>query len=286
MEAKTFVIEKTYDAPVVNVWKAITQRELLKLWYFDMPGFKPEVGCEFSFEANGACEKPNVHLCKVMEVVKNKRLVYTWRYEGHPGDSLVTFELFGEGDQTRLKLTHSGLDTFADELRQKKNFAGSWEWLLGESLMNRLDFSCSFTAEATPAAAFDVVNRVTEWWTENIDGSTKNLGDVFTVDFGKTFLTMKIVESVPGQRVVWEVVDCFIHFVNDNKEWQGTHLVWEILPEGGMTQVRLTHQGLVPQVECYDNCVQGWTFYVKTSIYDLLTKGKGEPQKKREAVTA
>lgn len=152
--------------------------------------------------------------------------------------------------------------------------------------MNQLDFSCSFIAEVTPAAAFSAINRVTEWWTENIEGNTKNLGDVFTIDFGKTFLTMTIVESVPNQRVVWEVTDCFIHFVADNKEWKDTRLVWEILPEGGSTQVRLTHEGLVPQVECYDNCVQGWTFYVKTSIYDLLTKGKGEPQKKREAETA
>lgn len=141
MEAKSFVIEKTYDAPVVNVWKAITQREYLKLWYFDMPGFRPEVGCEFSFEATGACEKPNVHVCKVTEVVKNKKLVYTWAYEGHPGNSLVTFELFGEGERTKLKLTHSGLETFAEELRAKKDFAGSWEWLLGKSLPEFMSLS-------------------------------------------------------------------------------------------------------------------------------------------------
>src|ERR1700738_4962904 len=92
-----FIIERVYEAPASNVWKAITQPELLKQWYFDVPEFKPEPGFEFSFEGSGSCERPNTHLCRVTEVIAGKKLSYTWRYEGYEGDSLVTFELFAEG---------------------------------------------------------------------------------------------------------------------------------------------------------------------------------------------
>lgn len=129
-----FVIERIYAAPVALVWRAITNREDMAKWYFNMQEFKPEVGLEFQFsvEHNG---KTFVHLCRVTEVVTGKKIAYTWRYAGHPGDSLVTFELFDEGGKTRLKLTHAGLETFpptADFSRE--NFARGWTSLIGDSL--------------------------------------------------------------------------------------------------------------------------------------------------------
>jgi len=137
MKDTPFVIEQTYAAPVDLVWKALTDKDQMKQWYFDVSAFKPVVGFEFHFEA-GDDKTKYLHLCKVLEVVTGKKLAYSWRYDGYPGDSVVTFELFAEGDKTRLKLTHTGLETFpADNPAFKKeNFAKGWTSITGKSLKN------------------------------------------------------------------------------------------------------------------------------------------------------
>ncbi len=135
MKNEPFVIERTYNAPVEKVWKAITDKEDMKQWYFDIAEFKPEVGFEFQFEG-GKDDKCYLHLCKITEVIPRKKLQYSWRYDGYEGNSFVTFELFAEGDKTRLKLTHEGLETFpiSNPDFAKENFVEGWTYLIGTSL--------------------------------------------------------------------------------------------------------------------------------------------------------
>jgi uncharacterized protein YndB with AHSA1/START domain len=135
MKNEPFVIERTYNAPVARVWKAITNVDDMKQWYFDLPEFKAEVGNEFTFEG-GTKTTTYLHLCKVMEVVKEKRLSYSWRYDGYEGDSLVTFELFPEGNKTRVKLTHAGLETFSvsNPDLAKENFVKGWTGFIDKKL--------------------------------------------------------------------------------------------------------------------------------------------------------
>jgi uncharacterized protein YndB with AHSA1/START domain len=128
------ILERTYNAPAATVWSALTDTAQMKQWYFDVQNFAPVVGQEFSFLA-GNDGKKWLHLCKVKEVVPGKKIAYTWRYDGHPGDSLVSFELFDEGDKTRMKLTHAGLDTFPAIADFKKdNFMGGWSYFAGTGL--------------------------------------------------------------------------------------------------------------------------------------------------------
>lgn len=133
-----FVIERTFNAPAALVWRALTNKEDMARWYFDLPGFKAEAGCEFEFVVQHEGNTYH-HLCKVTEVIPQTKISYTWRYKGYEGDSLVTFELFDEGGKTKLKLTHSGLETFP-KLPQfaRKNFVGGWTHLVGTSLPNFL----------------------------------------------------------------------------------------------------------------------------------------------------
>jgi uncharacterized protein YndB with AHSA1/START domain len=134
MKNEPFIIERTFNAPVDKVWKAITDKEQMKQWYFDLAEFKPEVGFEFQF-TGGTEENKYLHLCKITEVVPNKKLTHSWRYDGYEGNSFVTFELFAEGDKTRLKLTHAGLETFpANKDFAKENFAAGWTHIIGTSL--------------------------------------------------------------------------------------------------------------------------------------------------------
>ena len=135
MDSQSIVIEKTIDAPVASVWTAITNKDEMKQWYFDLKEFKPEPGFEFSF-TGGTETKSYLHHCKIMEVVPGKKISYTWRYEGEPGNTLVTFELIPDGNKTRVKLTHSGFETFTsgNPDLDKKNFVQGWNEILGTSL--------------------------------------------------------------------------------------------------------------------------------------------------------
>ena len=139
MANEPFVIERTLNAPVETVWKAITDKNEMKQWYFDLREFKPEIGFEFQFEG-GTENKKYLHLCKVTEIVPQKRLTYSWRYDGYEGNSYVTFELFSEGEKTRLKLTHAGLETFpANPDFAKENFVAGWNHIIGKSLPEYLE---------------------------------------------------------------------------------------------------------------------------------------------------
>jgi len=140
MTHQPFVIERTFHAPVSKVWNAITDPDQMKQWLFDMRNFKPEAGTEFSFVGTDHDCRDWIHLCKVTEVVPQQKLAYTWRYEGIEGDSLVTWELFEEGDLTRLKLTHSGLETFPPlKSFARENFAEGWTQLIGSLLPQYLE---------------------------------------------------------------------------------------------------------------------------------------------------
>lgn len=172
METIPFAIERVFDAPVALVWRAITTPEDMGRWYFDMQNFKPEVGCEFSFVVE---HEGNVHdhRCQVTEVIPQRKIAYTWRYHGHAGNSLVTFELFADGGKTKLKLTHEGLETFPKLPRfARKNFARGWTWLIGSELP---DFVEHFDREIFIAREFNAPRElvweamtnpkhVVNWW--------------------------------------------------------------------------------------------------------------------------
>ncbi len=123
--AEAVVIERSFNTSVARVWKALTDVEEMRRWYFDLKEFKPEVGFEFEFTVEHEGMKYH-HLCKITEVIPQKK---------HQGDSLVTFELFAEGDKTRLRLTHQGLETFPKTPGfARKNFVEGWTQLIGSSL--------------------------------------------------------------------------------------------------------------------------------------------------------
>ncbi len=135
MKQEPFVIERTYNAPVSKVWKAITDKDQMKQWYFDIAAFKPEPGFAFSFTGQGSKGEDYVHLCEVKEVIPNRKLSYSWRYRGYEGSSVVTFELFEEAGKTRLKLTHEGLESFPKHPDfAVESFTKGWTELIGKHL--------------------------------------------------------------------------------------------------------------------------------------------------------
>ncbi len=140
METTPFVIERTYNAPAAKVWKAITDKNEMKQWYFDLAEFKPEVGFEFRFYSGKDPNAPYLHICRITEVEVGKKLTHSWRYDGYPGDSFVSFELFDEGNKTRLRLSHNKIETLGDNPDfAKHNFAAGWTQIIGTNLEEYLE---------------------------------------------------------------------------------------------------------------------------------------------------
>jgi uncharacterized protein YndB with AHSA1/START domain len=140
MKQEPIIIERIFNAPIADVWKAITQKELMKEWYFDLAAFKPEVGFTFQFTGGPSPERQYLHVCEITEVVPERKLKHSWRYDGFAGISFVTFELFEEGNTTRLVLTHEGLETFPADNPDfaKSNFVEGWTHIIHTSLENFL----------------------------------------------------------------------------------------------------------------------------------------------------
>lgn len=168
MNKKIVVIERIYEATIEKVWEALTNKDQMKQWYFDVSDFKAEVGFEFQFSAENE-GKIYLHKCKVVEAKPITKIAYTWSYEGYEGQSLVTFELFSEDEnKTRLKLTHSGTDSFLSHHDfEKADFNEGWESILGQSLRNFVEtdsFNKSICIRASLKNIWDIVLNPNNQW--------------------------------------------------------------------------------------------------------------------------
>lgn len=136
MASNPIVIEEHFATSLEKVWLAITDRDAMKQWYFDFQEFRTEVGFEFRFWGGPAEDRQYLHLCRITEVSPEKKLAYIWSYNGYEGNTLVSFELYEEGDQTKLKLTHEGIETFpaSEPEFARQNFVLGWTWLICTSL--------------------------------------------------------------------------------------------------------------------------------------------------------
>jgi hypothetical protein len=147
--------------------------------------------------------------------------------------------------------------------------------------MKDQNFSTSFTVDQTPEEAFAAINNVRGWWSEEIEGGTAKLGDEFTYHYKDVHsCKMKLSEVTPGKKVVWHVLDNRFNFTKDKTEWKGTNIIFEISKKGNKTEVRFTHQGLVPEYECFDLCSNAWGSYLNGSLKSLIVTGKGKPNAK------
>lgn len=142
--------------------------------------------------------------------------------------------------------------------------------------MQGQDFTSTFTVEQSPADVFAAINDVRRWWTGDIEGESQAVGDECSYRYpGAHFSRQRVSELVPGEKVVWQVTDSLLEGPDDPREWTGTEIPFEIIPEGDRTELRFSHRGLVPAFECYGACSGAWGFYINGSLKHLITTGEG-----------
>jgi len=136
IENQVIVVERLFNVRSSQVWKAITDKDEMKKWYFDLIDFKAEVGFKFQFSGGPSPELQYLHLCEITEVIPEKKITYSWSYDGYPGKSFVTFELFEQENKTLLRLTHKGIETFPEENTDFAihNFDEGWNYFVHTAL--------------------------------------------------------------------------------------------------------------------------------------------------------
>ncbi|MFT3912070.1 MAG: SRPBCC domain-containing protein [Ferruginibacter sp.] len=152
--------------------------------------------------------------------------------------------------------------------------------------MENKSFSTTISVDQSPEAVFNAVTNVRGWWSEEVTGNTAKLNDEFNYHYQDVHrCKMRLIEVIPGKKVVWLVLDNYFSFTKDQTEWTGDKIIFEITQQDTKTQLRFTHEGLVPEYECYSACYNGWTQYIEHSLFDLITTGKGKPNASDKAYT-
>lgn len=135
-------------------------------------------------------------------------------------------------------------------------------------------FTTQFAITQRPQTVFEAICNPRSWWSGEISGSSHRLGDIFTYRYKDLhFSRQQVAELVPFQRVAWKVLEADLAFVADRREWTGTTITFDIAERAGQTELVFSHLGLVPQVECFDTCVDAWTALIQGSLREVIETG-------------
>ena len=139
------------------------------------------------------------------------------------------------------------------------------------------NYTFSFTTSKSAKDVFDLLLNIKKWWSgiyeETITGNSQKIGDEFSFSAGTGmhFSKQKLAELIPNQKIVWLVTESNLSFLENPKEWENTKLVFDISEKGNETQVTFTHEGLEPEIECYDGCSNAWTQYLQNLENKLIS---------------
>ncbi len=293
----TFTVEQSPS----QVFEAITNPR--GWWSEAIVGNTTQIGDEFGYQYE------DLHRCKMrlVELVPNQKVVWLvleneFKFTQDKTEWIgnhISFEITQIGEQTQVDFTQMGLvpayecyaicsDAWTNYIQNSlrrlietgtglPNGKGKPR-TANELKKNAQDYHIQIATSAAPEAVFNAINKVPAWWSTHFEGSASEVGDIYTVTFGETWISVQVVELIPFQKILWRVEDCHKHWLKDKKEWKGTWMLWEIAEENGETKIDFTHIGLVPGIECYNGCEKAWDFYIRESLLGLLNAGKGMPE--------
>jgi len=261
-------------------------------WSEEIEGSTDKLNAEWNYHYE------DVHRTKmkIVEFIPNKKVVWQvldnyfsfTKDKNEWNGNKIIFEITEKDKKTQLKFTQLGL---VPEYECYDICQNAWSTYIQKSLFNLIttgkgqpnakskpatDFTTIILVNQTPKEVFDAINNVRGWWQGEIEGSTDKLNDEFTYRMQEFhFSKQKVVEVIPNKKIVWLVTESQLNFIKDKNEWAGTKIIFDISEINNKTQLRFTHQGLVPDGECYGACSNGWSQLIQKSLFSLVTAGKG-----------
>ncbi len=141
--------------------------------------------------------------------------------------------------------------------------------------METKDFTTTILIDKTPAEVINAINHPQQWWTGEFTGSAEKLNDEFTYRYKDMhYSKQQVTEMIPGKKVVWLVTESQLNFIEDKSEWTGTRIIFDVSENDGRTQLHFIHEGITPDVECYDACSPAWTSLIQQSLFNYITTGE------------
>lgn len=269
-------------------------------WSEEVEGTTDKVNAEWNYHYQ------DVHRSKmkIVELIPDKKVVwlvmdnyfsFTEDKEEWKGNRII-FEITEKGNQTQLQFTQEGLvpEYECFDICQK-----AWSTYIQKSLYNLIttgvgqpngkdkpqtedeknltaNFTTTFFVDQSPEEVFNAINNVRGWWQGEVEGNSEKLNDEFDYRMEDIhYSKQKLVEVIPNKKVAWRVIDSKLSFTENESEWTGTKIIFEITEINQKTQLRFSHIGLFPAMECYDACSNAWEQLVQQSLFSLITTGKG-----------
>ncbi len=290
MEDKSFNIAIEVEKPTTEVFEAIN--DVRGWWSENLIGKTDKLNTTFSHRDRYLTVTFKITEMSqrkiVWEVVSSHNNMFLDNLHEWEGTRIV-FEISENDHRTRIRFTHEGL---TPQFECHKVCSKAWGFFINTSLKNFIEtgkgdiisndyasFTTSITVNKPAEELYEAVNNVRGWWLEDIQGDTSNLNGEFKYYEGKIIeFHFRIIEMVPHERIVWLVQDQ--NFKNTEKqEWKGTTILFEISEQEDGTRLRFTHLGLVLTLDSYEPCQNAWGNYINVSLRNLITEGKGQPNK-------
>jgi Activator of Hsp90 ATPase homolog 1-like protein len=256
-------------------------------WPGEIKGQTDALGKEFTYRYK------DFHYSKqkLVELVPDKKIVWHVtegainfvKDKNEWDDTKLIFDIAPKDGKTQVRFTHEGLTPEGECFDACSN---AWTGIITDNLRRYIassqnggpDFNTVLWVDQTPEEVFAAINNVRGWWSEEIEGPTNELQGEFEYHFQDVHrCKIRVIELIPGQKVVWLVLDNNFNFTADKSEWKGTSMIFDIAKKSIHTEIRFTHKGLVPDYECYEVCNKAWSYYINNSLYDLIATGKGGP---------
>lgn len=280
-DGNSFQATKRINASPEAVLAALRSPEAITSWWAPTTGSGDAGG---TLEVSFFSGKERL----VMQVERAVAGRVAWSVQQAPGTpdwvgTTIFFDVAEAGDGAMLHFRHQGL---TPELECYDMCDAGWTYYLGSlvsyvELSQIADTGDSFVSTKTVAASPDAVlaalratESVTDWWGP-ATGSAE-AGGTFEVSFlnGRQVIRLD-VEPTSHRRVVWSVDSAPL-----TPDWAGTTIVFEVEDNGDGATIRFRHQGLIPELECYEMCHEGWTHYLG-SLVSYVETAQGQPSRER-----
>jgi hypothetical protein len=254
--------------------------DVSKWWPEEFDGESIRLNSEFVFTTGDSHYSKN----KVVEFVPDKKVAWLTTESKRNTDDFdwtgtkFIFEFAPKRDNTLVRFTYDGV-VFENEYDRLVQICDMTikEMLYNFVINGNKNFIVAIGLAGSTRDVFKAItDDVAKWWGgKDLGGRSTKLNDEFIIDHpGYHYSKQKLVEVVPDKRIVWLVEESHLHWLKkDPHEWTGTKMVFEIAGEAGITTLHFTHEGLIPEKECYQLCSQGWNTVIKDYLFNFIMSG-------------